>query len=207
MTANDPASAVAPQIRPLGSLIPAAELEIWCDAAQARAVAVRHLQRARSWAHTAYRQERARGRAEGLKTGGEEMARLIAQAACEVARQKAVLEQELPELVMEIVSDLVGAFDPGEMLVRTIRHAIDRKYAGAKISLRVSPVQADATAREFTAYDGREGRPQVRIEPDPALPSGQCVLWSEFGNVDLGLASQLRALRLGLGLSSEEGRP
>ncbi len=205
MTADDPAAPVAPQMRPLGPLIPARELEIWHNAVAMRAAAERHLQRVRRWARTAYRRERARGHAEGLNTGAEEMARLIAQAASEVARRKAVLEQSLPELVMEIVSDLLGAIDPGDLLVRTVRHAIERNFSGAELCLRVSPLHADALAREFAACDGREGRPQIRIDPDPALSPQQCVLWSEFGNVDLGLAAQLRALRLGLGLPATGG--
>ncbi|KRQ97097.1 nodulation protein NolV [Bradyrhizobium jicamae] len=207
MTADIPALLAAPQIRPLGPLIPAAELKIWHDAAHALAAAERHLQRARGWARKAYERERARGHAEGVKAGAEEMARLIAQAACELAQRKAVLEQELPQLVVEIVSDLLGAFDPGEMLVRGVRYAIEQKYKSTEVCLHVPPLKADLLASEFAACDGRDGRPNVRIEPDPALTADQCVLWSEFGNVELGIAAQLRALRLGLGLPSQEREP
>ncbi|MBH5396486.1 type III secretion system stator protein SctL [Bradyrhizobium sp. CNPSo 4010] len=203
MTADAPASPAAPQIRPLGPLIPAAQLEIWHDAVRARDAAERHLQRVRGWARQAYERERARGRAEGAKAGAEEMARLIAQATCELAQRKAVLERELPQLVLEILSDLLGAFDPGEMLVRGVRHAIEQRYKNTEVCLHVSPVKADLLASEFKDYDGLEGRPKVRIEADPALSADQCVLWSEFGNVDLDLAAQLRALRLGFGLSQE----
>ncbi|MFB9262251.1 type III secretion system stator protein SctL [Bradyrhizobium erythrophlei] len=207
MTANDPALPRAPQIRPLGPLIPAAELEIWYDAVQTRALAERYLQQVRSWARNAYQRERARGHSEGLQTGSEGMAQLVAQAASEVARRKAVLEQELPQLVIEIVNDLLGTFDPGETLMRTVRHAIEQKYGSAELCLHVSPLKADVLARELAAYDGRDGRPKVKIEPDPAVEQDQCVLWSEFGNVDLGLAAQLRSLRLGLGSSSQEREP
>ncbi|WGD51291.1 type III secretion system stator protein SctL [Bradyrhizobium sp. CB1650] len=203
MTADAPASPAAPQIRPLGPLIPAAQLEIWHDAVRARDAAERHLQRVRGWARQAYERQRTRGRAEGAKAGAEEMARLIAQATCELAQRKAVLERELPQLVLEILSDLLGAFDPGEMLVRGVRHAIEQRYKNTEVCLHVSPVKADLLASEFKDYDGLEGRPKVRIEADPALSADQCVLWSEFGNVDLDLAAQLRALRLGFGLSRE----
>ena len=131
------------------------------------------------------------------------MARLIAQATCELAQRKAALERELPQLVFEIVRDLLGAFDPGELLVHGVRHAIEQRYKNTEVCLHVSPLKADLLASEFKDYDGLEGRPKVRIEADPALSADQCVLWSEFGNVDLGLAAQLRALRLGFGLSEE----
>ncbi|GLR45955.1 nodulation protein NolV [Mesorhizobium amorphae] len=205
MTANDSAPPIAPQMRPVGPLIRASELEIWDSAMEALAAAERHLQRVRGWARAAYRRERARGHADGLNTGAEEMAQLLAGTVSEVARRKNVLEQELPQLVLEIVSDLLGAFDPGELLVRTVRQAIERKYGEAEVCLHVSPLQVDALARAFSGCDGREGRPKVRINPDPALSPQQCVLWSEYGNVDLGLAAQLRALRLGFGLRPEEG--
>ncbi|OKO81902.1 type III secretion system stator protein SctL [Bradyrhizobium sp. NAS96.2] len=205
MTVDESAPPIAPHMRPLGPLIAARDLEIWQEAAEARAAAERHLQRVRSWARRAYQLERARGHAEGLAAGAEEMAQLIARAASETAQKHAVLEEELPQLVMEMVTDLLGAFDPGEMLVRTVRHAIQRKYGGAELSLHVSSMDADALAHEFAACDGRGGRPTVRIVSDPALSPHECVLRSEFGNVDLGLAAQLRALRLGLGLPPAAG--
>ncbi|WFU40127.1 type III secretion system stator protein SctL [Bradyrhizobium sp. CB82] len=205
MTADDSAPPLAPLMRPLGPLIEARDLEIWQEAVAARAAAERHLQRVRGWARRAYQLERARGRAEGVTAGAEEMSQLVAQATSEVARKNTALEEELPQLVMEIVTDLLGAFDPGEMLVRTVRHAILRKYGGAELSLHVSPMNAESLAREFAACDGREGRPTVRIVPDPALSQHECVLRSEFGNVDLGLAAQLRTLRLGLGLPPQAG--
>ncbi|MCK1433515.1 type III secretion system stator protein SctL [Bradyrhizobium sp. 87] len=203
MTDDETAPPVAPHIRPLGPLIAARDLEIWQSALEARAVAERNLKRVRGWARRAYQKERARGHAEGVRAGAEEMAQLVAQAASEVARRKAVLEQELSALVMDIVTDLLGDFDPGEMLVRTVRHTISHRYGGAKLSLHASPLDADALTREFAACDGREDRPAVRIIPDPALSANECVLWSEFGNIHLGLDAQLRALRLGFGLDHE----
>ncbi|MCH4561136.1 MULTISPECIES: type III secretion system stator protein SctL [Mesorhizobium] len=195
----------APQLCPMGPLIPASELEIWDSAAEALAAAERYQQRVRSWARAAYQRELARGHAEGLTAGAAEMAAVISQAVTEVAQRKAVLNQELPQLVMEILSDLVGALDPGEVLVMAVRHAIERQYSGAQVCLHVSPSQVDILAEEFAGYDGQDGRPSVRIEPDPTLPSQRCVLWSEYGNVDLGLDAQMRALRLGFGLLSERG--
>ncbi|MDX8443980.1 type III secretion system stator protein SctL [Mesorhizobium sp. VK25A] len=204
MTLDDIVAPVAPRMRPVGPLVPASELEIWHNAFEARAAAERYLLRVRRWARIAYQRERERGRSEGMNRGAEEMARLIAQSVSEAARQKAALEQQLPQLVMQIVSDLLGAFDPGELLVSAVRHAIERK-GGAEVRLKVCPTQADAVAGEFAAYDGREGRPKVRVDPDPALSPQQCVLWSDYGNVDLGLDAQLRALRLGFGLHAEQG--
>ncbi|EIM31006.1 type III secretion system stator protein SctL [Microvirga lotononidis] len=197
MIADVYAPPLAPQMRPMGPLIPASELEIWHCAAKARDAAERHRQRVRRWARSAYQRERARGHAEGLNTGAEETARLIARAVSEVARRKAVLEQELPQLVLEIIGDLLGAFDQSELLVTAVRHAIERNYSGAEVCLHVHPEQVDLLARAFVECDGREGRPRVRVDPDPTLSPQQCVLWSEYGNVELGLDAQMRALRLG----------
>ncbi|MCP1854631.1 MULTISPECIES: type III secretion system stator protein SctL [unclassified Bradyrhizobium] len=205
MTADEMAQPDSPRIRPVGPLIPAAELGIWYDAVQTRALADRYLQQVRSWASKAYQQEREHGHSEGLRSGSDQMAQLIARAASDVARRKAVLQQELPQLVLEILTDLLGSFDPGEMLVRTVRHAVEQRYSSAEVCLHVSPVNADALRHEFEAFDGTDGRPKVRIDPDPAMGPDQCVLWSEFGNVDLGLAAQLRKLRLSLDPSSQEG--
>ncbi|RXH03400.1 type III secretion system stator protein SctL [Bradyrhizobium vignae] len=207
MTADETILPDSPRIRPLGPLISAAELGIWYDAVQTRALAERYLRQVRSWARKAYQQERERGHCEGLRSGSDEMAQLIARAASDVARRKAVLQEELPQLVIEILSDLLGSFDPGEMLVRTVRHAVEKRYGSAEVCLHVSPVNADALRHEFLAFDGTNGRPKVRIDPDPAVGPDQCVLWSEFGSVDLGLAAQLRTLRIGLNPSSQESYP
>ncbi|WP_114948596.1 type III secretion system stator protein SctL [Microvirga calopogonii] len=205
MTADAPAPPITPQMRPLGPLISASELETWHCAAEARDAADRHRQRVRRWARSAYQREWARGRADGLNAGAEEMARLIARAASEVARRRAVLEQELPQLVIEIITELLGAFDPGELLVTAVRHAIERNYSGAEVYLHVHPTQVDMLARAFIGCDGREGQPRVRVDPDPTLSPQQCVLWSEYGNVELGLDAQMRALRLGFRVHSDGG--
>ncbi|MBB4382601.1 type III secretion system stator protein SctL [Bradyrhizobium sp. SBR1B] len=204
MTDNETVLPDSPRIRPLGPLIPAAELGIWYDAVQTRALAERYLRQVRCWARKAYQQERERGHQEGLKSGSDEMAQLIARAASDLARRKAALQQELPQLVTEILANLLGSFDPGEMLVRAVRHAVEQRYGSAEVCLHVSPMNADALRHTFLAFDGTDGRPKVRINPDPAVGPDQCVLWSEFGNVDLGLAAQVRTLRLGLDPSSQE---
>ncbi|RWM70695.1 MAG: HrpE/YscL family type III secretion apparatus protein [Mesorhizobium sp.] len=205
MTAELSEGPIAPQMRPIGPLIPASELETWHSAAQALAAAERHRQRVRNWARAVYQRAWVRGHMEGSNAGTEEMAGLIAETISEIARRKAALEQELPQLVMEILSDLIGAFDPGELLVRAVRHAIEFQYSGAEVCLHVSPMQVDMLAREFARCDGQDGRPRVRIEPDPTLSPQRCVLWSEYGNVDLGLDAQMRALRLGFGTLCEKG--
>lgn len=166
MTDDETAPPVAPHIRPLGPLIAARDLEIWHSAFEARAVAERNLKRVRGWARRAYQKERARGHAEGVRAGAEEMAQLVAQAASEVARRKAVLEQELSALVMDIVTDLLGDFDPGEMLVRTVRHTISHRYGGPKLSLHASPwMLMRLRANLLPATDGRTGRKSELFRP------------------------------------------
>ncbi|TIU88433.1 MAG: HrpE/YscL family type III secretion apparatus protein, partial [Mesorhizobium sp.] len=60
---------IAPQMRPVGPLIPASELETWHSAAQALAAAERHRQRVRNWARAVYQRAWARGHMEGSNAG------------------------------------------------------------------------------------------------------------------------------------------
>ncbi|MGQ4274901.1 type III secretion system stator protein SctL [Terrihabitans sp. B22-R8] len=189
-----------PQLRPLGPIVRAEDAGLWHEAAEALEAAHRHLARVRNWAGPAFAKERRRGYADGYEAGAGEAARLVAQVSARMAAQKGSLESVLPALVMEIVEDLLGNLDAEDILIRTVRHAVDRKFSGSNLRLRASPARLERLSREFEAYDGRGGRPLVQVEADPALAPDQCVMWSEYGNIDLGVEAQMRALRLGFGL-------
>jgi type III secretion protein L len=64
--------------------------------------------------------------------------------------------------------------------------------------VRVSPERADDLRRALSVGDRADGGPVVRVDADPGLSPSTCVMQSEFGNVELGIEAQLRALREGL---------
>lgn len=197
---TDASAPSAPLLLPIGPVVRREDVDIWSDAAMARAAAQRHLERTRGWALEAFRQERQKGYSEGYSAGAEEVARLIASLTAQAKEHQSLLERELPVLVMEVLEGLLGSFDSKDLLVRMVRHSLQSKYGSGELRLRVAPALVNEMTRQLADFDGREGFPVVTVESDPALSAEQCVLWSEFGNVDLSPRAQIRALRLGFGL-------
>jgi type III secretion protein L len=187
-----------PRLKPVGPVIRAQEAGLWSETEAAVAEARAYGERMRGWIAASHRQEKERGFAEGWEAGAAEAARLVAATAARTELYARELERDLPGLVLGLVERVLGSFDPGEVLTMAVRHAVDKVRTGAEITIRVSSDYAEIL-RQALADPGRfAGASTLRVEADPALASGACVLESEFGNVDLGIEAQLKALREGL---------
>jgi type III secretion protein L len=198
MSPDEPTAPTAPVSRPLGPVVRGQDVDIWDRANEALEAAERHRQCMWAYAREAYRREKQRGYADGWTAGAAEAARLVAATAVRVEQHVDALERELPALVLEIVERMLGTFDPGDLLSHAVRHALARLRTGTDLHLRVAPEQAESLRQSLAHLDGLSGAKHLRIEVDPAMEQGGCVLCSEFGNVELGIAAQVRALREGL---------
>ena len=178
--------------RPTAPLLRAAELQLWGEAEAALRRARQCAKRVRAEARTAAAQERERGYAEGHAAGAEQVARIVASASAAAEAMLRRIETELPELVHGIVEGVLGAFPVAELVTPAVRHALGRVRLDASSTLRAAP---DDAAALRTVLDEAPGGTLVRLEPDPALDPGRCVLSGEFGTVELGVAAQLRALQ------------
>ncbi|MCA6105787.1 type III secretion system stator protein SctL [Bradyrhizobium cenepequi] len=187
-----------PRLRPLGPLVRQEEFNIWGEAQSALDAAERHHAHMRDWTRAIYRRERQRGRDEGLAIGREEASRLIAATSARTNAYLRRLEQDVPTLVLDVIENLLGRFDPGDLLAHAVRHALTKLQAGGEMRLRVAPEQSMRLREALAELGDHGGSAMIEIEVDPTLASGQCVLWSEFGNIELGLEAQLSALRRGL---------
>ncbi|MGF3025707.1 type III secretion system stator protein SctL [Methylobacterium aquaticum] len=188
------AQPIAPRLRPTGPIVRAAEIGIWSDARAGLAASHRHAVETRAWARDLVERERARARAEGREAGEEEGARRVAETAARATAYLAALERELPALVHGLVAEILGAFEPGDALVRAVRQAVGRLRPDAEATLRVAPGDVETVRAGLDGIDAGA----VRIEADPMLRPGECCLRSAVGSVELGIDAQLRALRAGL---------
>jgi type III secretion protein L len=195
---------IAPTFKPLGPVVRGHEIGIWGRAAEALAAAERHRDGMRASAEEAYRSEMQRGYDDGWAAGAAEAARLVAAATARVEQHANALENELPALVADIVEQILGSFDPGELLPRAVRHALAQVRASADLHLRVAPEGAESLRRSLADLAGPDGA-NVRVEVDPSIKPGDCVLCSELGNIELGIAAQIRALREGLEAQARRG--
>lgn len=204
MSMQDAEAPSAPRLCPVGPIVRQEEFGIWSEAEAALKAAERHRERIRGWTLAAYQRERQRGRNEGLLIAREEAAGLIAATSARANSYLRQLEQDLPGLVLGMIENLLGQFDPGDLLARAVRNAVTKLQAGSELRLRVAPEHAGVLRGALA--DLGDGAPMFQIEIDPTLDAGQCVLWSEFGNVELGLEAQIRALRQGLLLDKHADR-
>lgn len=192
-----------PRLRPLGPIVRQEEFGIWAEAQAALEAADHHHKRMRAWTLAAYRRERERGRDAGLEIGRREAAELIATTTSRTSSHLRRIEQTLPTLVLDVIQDLLGHFDPGDLLIRAVRHALTKLHAGADIRLRVSPEQSALLRTALSEFTGSGCA--IEIEVDPTMDAGECVLRSQFGNIELGIEAQIAALRRGLLAQEQHG--
>ncbi|GJE73391.1 type III secretion system stator protein SctL [Methylorubrum podarium] len=192
------AQPTTPRLRPAGPIVRAAEIGIWSEAQAGLAASHRHAVETRAFARDLVERERARAEAEGRAAGEAAAAARISETAARAAAHLAALERELPGLVHGLVAEILGDFEPGDRLVRSVRQAIARLRPDAEASLRVAPGDLETVRAGLADLDTGS----LRIEADPVLQPGECCLRSAIGSVELGLEAQLRALRAGLSAAS-----
>ncbi|GLS46081.1 type III secretion system stator protein SctL [Methylobacterium brachythecii] len=193
----------APRLRPAGPIVAAADLAIWSEASAGLAAAHRHAIETRDWAQAHFEREHARGYQEGRAEGTEAAARCVAETSARASDHLAALERELPALVHGIVADMLGRLDADDLVVRSVRHALDKLRPDAAATLRVPPDQVE-TIRAALGDLGAHA--ELRIEADPSLAPGECCLRSAIGSVELGIEAQLRALKAGLSSAADAPR-
>lgn len=152
-------------------------------------------------ARVAHEQERATLVAQ-LESIGQSFVASLEELARFRRELTARYERELLELSLGIARKIVQQ-EVSErpelwlgMLRTAVRHAVDRE----RIVVRV-PTTLAAFLREQAAplRAALEGVKDVEVVEDAALGDGACILESRFGEVDLGLDTQLDAVARALG--------
>lgn len=187
--------------RPAAPVVRAADLRVWHEAAAVLADAEQQRAEMRESGLAAFEAERRRGHEEGAERGAAEMAQrmLVMGAAAEAALDG--IEQALPGLVCDVVESLLGQFDLHDLLRPAVRHALGRLRLGTAATIRVAPEDMVAVRAACAEADVPAG---LRIEADPSLSRGRCLVESDLGTVELGLEAQLAVLRANLAAAWEQ---
>ncbi len=174
--------------RPAAKVVRAAELCVWHDAAAMLADAKRQAADMQAASKEAFEAERQRGYDEGLERGAKEMAGRMTAAIAAADALLQQIERALPALVCDAVENLLGTFDPQDLLRPAVQHALKRLRLNATATIRVAP-EGVAAVRAVCDMPG------LHVQADPSLAQGRCLLESELGTVELGLEAQLSVLR------------
>lgn len=115
-------------------------------------------------------------------------------------------ERELLQVALGVARKVVGQElnERPEIWLGMIRAAVQRAVERERIVIRVPPAVAAVLRQRFAALraaldDVRE----LEIVEDPALPPGGCLVENRWGEVDIGVESQLAAAEAAL-LRAEE---
>ena len=139
-----------------------------------------------------------RGRAEAraeLETIGASFTDSLRELAEFRARLKERYERELLELALGVARKVVQQelAERPEIWLGMIRAAVKRAVDRERIALRVPPplmafLRGSLAALRALLQDVKD----LELVEDPSLPAGGCVIESRFGEVDIGVETQLQ---------------
>jgi flagellar assembly protein FliH len=141
-----------------------------------------------------------------IESIGESFVKSLEELASFRTEMRARYERELLELALGVARKVVRQelAERPEIWLGMIRHAVRRAVDRERIAIRVP--------RRLMAFL-REGLPELRasledvkeleLVEDPSLPDGGCVIESRFGDIDIGVETQLAAAERALVRSEE----
>lgn len=193
------------KFRPLGPVVRADEAEKWFSAAAYLAEARRQCEQIAAQARLALEEHRVRGFEAGRLAGVEQAARLIAETKAAVDDFVAQMHDELITVVVEIVREILGSFEPDDLAARAVARALNEMRAGTALVLMTAPEEMESIRARLTALVEDDDR--LTIVSDAQVARGRCMLWSEFGQIDVSVDAQLEQLAFALHAGFEEAEP
>lgn len=137
-----------------------------------------------------------RGRQEGRAAGEAEASRLLIDTRLKVDRYLHRMERELAELLLTGIDRVLGGFDRRDLADRAIRQALSQMQEQHQLRLIVASDRVDEVRRLLAEMSQAEGSAlRATVEADSRLAVDECVIASEIGFVNAGLAAQLAVLR------------
>ncbi|MGR4000458.1 MAG: type III secretion system stator protein SctL [Alphaproteobacteria bacterium] len=186
-----------------GRVMKSADYARMSEAAELLATAREEAAELKRRAGDAYKVEKERGYQDGLLDAKAELARMQTAQAARARVWVEGMEAQLGALVAAAVERILGEMDDTEVLARVVRHALENFQGLPSLRLRVAPDQIEALNRALAergrrnsaTRERRNSATPLRIEPDPSLRAGECILESPLGVVDLSLPRQIEILR------------
>jgi type III secretion protein L len=148
---------------------------------------------------------RAQARTTGLEEGRAEAAKLLFEARMHRDRVLASAEKEIIQIAIAAAERIVGyAFerDP-DAIARIVSPVLLRVRGAQHVTVRVHPLDVDGLKRAASRLCSEaELAHGIRIEPDPTMVRGGCMVCTDVGIFEAGLEVQLAALERALSTST-----
>ncbi|MEM8985358.1 MAG: HrpE/YscL family type III secretion apparatus protein [Pseudomonadota bacterium] len=146
-------------------------------------------------AQNTYKEEKARGRDEGLAEAQGEVAEQILNVVSRSVDYLAGAEAEVASIVLTCLRKILGDFSDEELVIREARTALQVVRNEPRVTLRVSTdVEREVRERVGEILSGNGGVNFLEVVGDDRIGKGGCLLESEAGVVDASIQQQLDAL-------------
>ncbi|MEW6269004.1 MAG: FliH/SctL family protein [Thermodesulfobacteriota bacterium] len=152
--------------------------------------------------------EREQGRAEGRAAAERELSELVhglGEAIRELARfRSGMLERyhgELLDLALEVARKVVDRELEAhpEHWLGMIRQGVQRALDRDRIRIRIAPALHGFLRAHLAELRAElDGVKELELIEDPALPATGCVVETSYGDLDLGVDSQITTIRAAL---------
>lgn len=196
-----------PAFIPKGRVIRAKDVEAWRQGNDYLAAARAEAARIVAEAQTEHARLIAAGQAEGTRAGEAAITKRVAEATRQLDELLNHSEEWLAELVIETVERVIGALDQRSCTLQAAMEALRAFRHARRLVVRVPPDAVGWMEDGLNQALEPSLRTLLVIQPDPVLGEGRCVVTSEFGSVEAGVAEQIAALRDGLRMQRGEDHP
>jgi type III secretion protein L len=151
--------------------------------------------------------EFARGYAEGKAEGAAEAAALVNNAAVNVDRYIASLDQQIAALAMKIVRRVLGDLDVTDLIARAAAQALNDFRREKNLKISVHPAALERVRASLIAHVREAGLGvNLTVEADATLSKEACVIASDFAVIDASVDTQLTALAKAISMAAVERR-
>ncbi|MCG8291428.1 HrpE/YscL family type III secretion apparatus protein [Pseudomonas entomophila] len=147
-------------------------------------------------AREAYEEQRLQGWKAGMEEASVERAELIHQTLMQAQMYCEQLEERLADVVLQAVRRLIADYPMGERVAKATSDGLALLGDGTRVALHVHPQEVAAVRDGLERLVGSVRHVDVVASPSAQL--GDCVLESEIGSIDVGIETQLKALRAAL---------
>jgi type III secretion protein L len=184
---------------PGARIISARDTGLWIDAREMLEAARKEAADLRSAAQAAFEESKAAGYRQGLESGEQDAAILIAETVTKIDRDLEALQEQVVDLSLSVVEQLIGEIDNPVLVAKLAANAIELLRHERSLTIYVAP----ALEKEVSQFlddlsSGLEKALPVRISGDPRLDSKSCLIVSPAAVVNAGLDAQLSIIRQAL---------
>jgi type III secretion protein L len=143
-----------------------------------------------------FKQEEARGHAEGLENAKAEIAQKLIELTQKQEKAWVQLEQGMGKVTVQALERVLGEMESGEVTVRIVKNALKAVRGQKQATLKVSAADATAVRERLEEILRVNGEVKyLDIVADSHLASGTCFLETEYGVIDASLKTQLAAIQ------------